>query len=97
MDERDSHEHASWRRGGVAAVLGPDGRIYAIGGQNGVESLATVEAYDFKKKTWTPGQSMSIGRANLAAVTGFDSGIYALGGYNPLSGITATVEVLFVG
>ena len=73
--------------------MGPDGKIYAIG----VETLATVEAYDFKKKTWSAGPSMSIGREFLAAVTGFDGGIYAIGGYTVLSGITASVEVLFVG
>jgi influenza virus NS1A-binding protein len=83
-------------RGGPAAVLGPDGQIYAIGGQDGADTLATTEIYNFTTKTWTLGPSMSVGRQYPAAVTGFDRGIYALGGYTPLSGVTDSVEVLFV-
>ncbi|WP_420795846.1 Kelch repeat-containing protein [Ktedonobacter racemifer] len=41
-------------RTGLTAAVGPDGRIYAIGGRNASGPLKTVEAYDPRTNTWTP-------------------------------------------
>jgi hypothetical protein len=81
-------------RDGLAAVLGADGQIYAIGGENGAEALSTVEVYNFATRKWTPGPSMSTARVNLAAATGPKALIYAIGGDTGLFGPTESVEVL---
>jgi hypothetical protein len=81
---------------GLGAVLGSDGQIYAIGGANGAEVLATVEVYNFGTKAWTPGPSMSTARQYLAAANGPDGGIYAIGGVTALFGPADSVEVLFL-
>lgn len=67
---------------GLAAAVGTDGRIYAIGGGDfdAATRRATVEAYDPATKKWTTMASMPTARTHLAAVTGQDGRIYALGG-----------------
>jgi hypothetical protein len=96
----------SWRtvapmptaREGLAAVMGPDGKIYAIGGYNfnTLEGyLNTLEAYNPSTNTWTcsvgdPSSGcssasmapMPTARWALAAATGPDGRIYAIGGWN---------------
>ncbi len=66
-------------RSELAAVLGPDGRIYAIGGGSG-GLIDTVEAYDPKTDRWSPVASMLTPRTGLAAVLGPDGRIYTIGG-----------------
>ena len=80
-------------RSGLAAATGADGRIYAIGGNNG-GTLSTVEAYTPSTNTWaTVTPAMPTPRTNLAAATGADGRIYAIGGDNTNSGGTLnTVE-----
>jgi PKD repeat protein len=78
-------------REGLAAVTGPDGRIYALGGYNGAP-LNTVEAYDPATNTWAAVAPMLNARYGLAAVAGPDGRIYALGGYNNNAGVLNTVE-----
>ncbi|MGH2457546.1 MAG: Kelch repeat-containing protein [Chloroflexota bacterium] len=67
-------------RAELAAVTGPDGRIYAIGGTSGNVSLATVEAYDPATNTWTTAAPLPQPRQDLAAVLGSDGRIYVIGG-----------------
>jgi len=67
-------------RAELAAVAGSDGRIYAIGGNNGGSALNTVEAYDPASNTWTTAASLPTARSDLAAVAGPDGRIYAIGG-----------------
>jgi hypothetical protein len=68
-------------RGYLAAVLGPDGRIYAIGGlAPGQAALRVVEAYDPAHDTWTTLAPLGIARYGLAAAVGSDGRIYAIGG-----------------
>jgi hypothetical protein len=38
----------------LAAVTGPDGQIYAIGGEFRFASVNTVEAYNPGTNTWNP-------------------------------------------
>ncbi|MGI8425111.1 MAG: Kelch repeat-containing protein, partial [Actinomycetota bacterium] len=68
-------------RAGAAATLGPDGRIYLMGGDgpdNKVSSRTFV--YDPSSNKWETGSPMPTARSGLGAVTGADRRIYALGG-----------------
>ncbi len=81
-------------RFGLAAAIGSDGRLYAIGGANNSQSLTTVEAYDFSAAAWSQGlDPMPTGRYGLAAVSR-QGLIFAIGGgiVGPLNGIMNTVE-----
>jgi hypothetical protein len=78
-------------RSGLAAVTGPDGRIYAIGGFNNLP-LATVEAYDPATGTWTTKAPMPTARNLLAAAVGPDGRIYAIGGFDRDGFELSTVE-----
>jgi serine/threonine-protein kinase len=64
----------------LAAVTGPDGRIYAIGGENASGRLGTVEVYDPSTNKWTTVAPMPTARNHLAATMGPDNLIYAIGG-----------------
>lgn len=70
----------------LAAAAGPDGRIYAIGGDN-ASSLDTVEAYDPATNTWSRMAPMPTPRGELAAATGADGRIYAIGGASLIGGV----------
>jgi len=85
----------------LAAVAGPDGKIYAIGGSTtstldltGYTSV--VEAYDPLTDSWETAASLNTPRVGLAAAVSGDK-IYAFGGYGTPPGYTAryllTVEV----
>lgn len=76
------------------SIVGLDGQIYAIGGENGSEVLATVEVYNFATGLWSAGPSMSTARVNLAATMAPDGLIYAIGGATAVLGPTDSVEVL---
>ena len=79
-------------RSALAAVTGPDGLIYAIGGANASGVLNTVETYNPSTKKWvllpaTLPQALS----NLAASVGPDGLIYVVGGQNNVTIIQNTV------
>jgi streptogramin lyase/N-acetylneuraminic acid mutarotase len=81
-------------RDGLAAVTGPDGRIYAIGGE-GADHVAssTVEVYDPALNSWSTAAPMPTARQRLAAVVGRDGQIYAIGGIDATYAYRDTVEV----
>jgi hypothetical protein len=64
---------------GVVNVNGND-ILYAIGGSDGVNTLATVEAYDPTSNTWTPKTPMLTPRYGLG-VGVVNGQIYAVGGF----------------
>jgi serine/threonine-protein kinase len=82
----------------LAAVTGPDGRIYAIGGENTSGRLDTVEVYNTSTNKWDSAAPMPTARNHLAATVGPDNLIYAIGGvssnpkiveaYNPKTNVT---------
>jgi hypothetical protein len=74
-------------RSGLAAVVGPDGRIYAVGGRNG-GPLHTLEAYSPGADTWATLAPMPTARADLGLAVGGDGLLYAVGGTTdaPVSG-----------
>lgn len=75
-------------RSDLAAAVGPDGRIYAIGGYNspgGTSNLAVVEAFNppstaFPQGQWVAAPAMTAQRAGHHAVTGLDGNIYVYAG-----------------
>ena len=66
-----------------------DGKIYAIGGYNGVQTFSTVEMYDPATDTWTRKADMPTKRAWLSCSV-VDGKIYAIGGATGV--IKKTVE-----
>ena len=83
-------------RASLAAAVGPDGTIYAFGGDNHTSThLDTAEAYDRFTNTWRTIAPMPTARRDLAAAASVVHGIdyiFAIGGHGfdfPL----ATVEV----
>jgi hypothetical protein len=72
-------------RQGLAAVSGPDGRIYAIGGSNASSTqLASAEVYVPRTDTWAPVASLPQGVRDLAAAPAIVRGIshvVAIGGH----------------
>jgi hypothetical protein len=64
----------------LGAATGADGRVYAIGGENGTSFFATVEAYSHVTNRWTSMPSLVYPGGFVAAVTGPDGRIYAVGG-----------------
>jgi N-acetylneuraminic acid mutarotase len=72
-------------RRGPGAAMGPDGKLYVIGGKalstgpQSVESMTLVEAYDPVANTWQTRAPMPTPRHLLAAVA-VNGKIYALGG-----------------
>jgi N-acetylneuraminic acid mutarotase len=66
------------------------GRIYAIGGDNGNNSLNTVEEYDPQQDSWTVKSPMPTSRMGLGA-NSVNGRIYAIGGYDGLT-FLGTVE-----
>ena len=83
-------------RTNLAGAIGPDGRIYAIGGwsTNCTAYLSRVEAFNVSSNTWTTGQPMPTARQFEGVATGPDGRIYAVGGYNGVR--TTTVEAYTV-
>ncbi len=71
----------------LAATLGPDGLIYALGGFNsiGLSPTSVVEAYNPVTNSWTTKASLPTANATLAAALGADGLIYAFGGYGSSS------------
>jgi len=71
------------KRDELAACLGPDGRIYAIGGYGGGDNacLASAERFDKSTGKWELISPMREPRRALSAVA-LPDGIYAIGGYN---------------
>ena len=74
------------------AAVAFGGWVYCFGGFNGVEYLATVEAYDPSSDTWVTRASMPTPRA-AAVATVIDGRIHVIGGYNGDSGPLAVHEV----
>lgn len=65
-----------------------NGKIYVIGGHNGIEKLHAVEEYDPATNTWRTVESMPTARAYLTSSV-VDGKIYAIGGEGGFS----TVEI----
>jgi N-acetylneuraminic acid mutarotase len=83
-------------RGGLGVAV-VNGKIYAIGGFNGVTQLAVNEEYNPVTDTWTTKVSMPTARSGFAVAV-YQNKIYCIGGTtgdsdNSVSGFTGVTEV----
>ncbi len=67
----------------LGAAAGPNGTIYAIGGNPSTDPTDEVDVYDPSSKTWSPGASLPDAREAFGAATGQDGKIYVVGGHDP--------------
>ena len=82
-------------RADFGAAVGPDGRIYVIGGQfhlDHYDTVSPVDIYDPAKNIWAKGAPLPTSRFSLGVVTGPDGLIYAIGGVDSSGKRVATVE-----
>jgi N-acetylneuraminic acid mutarotase/DNA-binding beta-propeller fold protein YncE len=77
----DSGSPTNTSRSELAAVTGPDGRIYAMGGRFVCGTDGTIQAYDTVADTWTTVGARGFVNTALAAAAGADRRIYTFGGY----------------
>lgn len=77
-------------RFGLAAVFGPDGKLYAIGGHSpSGDPVAEVDVYDPATDWWTPCPPLPSPRYNLVGVRSASiRGIYVIGGLRNDVGLT---------
>ncbi|XP_066287073.1 kelch-like protein 24 [Branchiostoma lanceolatum] len=66
------------------------GKVYAIGGKDGIFALADVEIYDRSQNKWTRGIPLPEKRYHHAAVV-LDGNIYVMGGFDAEGQATSTV------
>lgn len=73
----------NYKRDELAATIGPDGSIYAIGGYGGSDNkcLTKSEMFNITTGKWELLPEMLTPRRALAAVS-LPDGVYAIGGYN---------------
>jgi hypothetical protein len=89
--------HMSTPRYLTQCALGPDGRIYVVGGNTGlIEGSDTVESLD-PGGSWLPGPSLLTGRRDHAVLAGRDGTLYAVGGHDTFGGSLSSVEALTPG
>lgn len=79
-------------RFGASATLGPDGKIYVIGGHDGSGYSNKVEVFDPSTNTWTTAADLPTARYAATAVTSIGGHIYVIGGFGS-GGILDSVEV----
>lgn len=85
------------RRCDASAITGPDGRIYVIGGREGMGPhpipVNTVLMYDTKMNSWTvlPG-TMTAARSKPAVAVGSDHRIYVFGGVDQFGNLVNSAE-----
>lgn len=67
-------------RHALAGARGPDGLVYAIGGNDGAAAIADVQRYSPVSARWAAAAPLPTATAGLTAATGADGRIYAVGG-----------------
>lgn len=66
---------------GLAAIVSPDGHLYAVGGSpDDTMALPTVEIYDPSADRWSTGPPLSTPRYRTAGALGPDGKLYVAGG-----------------
>src|SRR5262249_17747580 len=77
-----------------AAVLGPDGKIYVMGGISGTGTVAAVQTYDVSADTWVSDTELPAAVSNATAVVDALGRIEGIGGLAaaPTAGAPATVS-----
>ena len=78
-----------------AAVIGPDGRVYVVGGTHGLDpnDPQVVMRYDTAADSWAFVASMTTGRTFPGVAMGPGGQLYAMGGYTADGSASASMEV----
>jgi hypothetical protein len=76
-----------------AAVLGPDGKIYVLGGRTSTGATAAVESYNESTNTWVTESSLPAPVSSAAAVVDSLGRIEVLGGFDATGKPTAAVSI----
>lgn len=79
-------------RVGVAVV---GGKLYSIGGFDGVARLATVECYNPVLDEWTT-MSPMISKRSALAVAAVGENLYVIGGYDGITSLCSVEMYVFV-
>jgi len=79
-------------RAGAGVVADQSGRIYAIGGSDGSNSLSSVERYDPLLNQWDIITNLPTPRSYSNATLGPDGAIYAIGGYDGSSWLNSVLK-----
>jgi len=74
-------ENMKTKREEHGMALGPDGKIYAIGGFDGKQCLKAAERFNLQTGKWEMIAPLQIARRSLSAVALAD-GVYAIGGFD---------------
>ena len=77
----------------AAAVLGPDGMIYVIGGKGSEGAQSTVQAYNPTTNAWTKAASLPNAVSDEAAVVDGENRIEVIGGKNSNGSAVSSVSV----
>jgi Kelch motif len=67
-------------RDSLGAAQASNGLIYAVGGFDGTNVLATVESYNITTNSWSTAPPLNVARRDLGVAAGLDGRIYAAGG-----------------
>ena len=73
------------------AVLGPNGKIYVVGGSNGSSAIATVQVYDPASNTWMTDTDLAVAVRDAAAAIDSLGRLDVIGGYDASSTAVAAV------
>jgi len=81
----------------AGATLGPDGRVYVIGGfdAGAYRYIARVQVYDPYKATWSEAAPLPVPVSNMGAAMAVGGQLYAIGAYDGdfVSGVEAQVAI----
>ena len=72
--------------GGAQLIAGPDGLLYAIGGESGLTFEKTIYSYNPHTDVWTQRADMGTGRVFFGIALGGDKRVYAYGGVTGILG-----------
>lgn len=91
-DSWSTHAAMPTARWFLGAATADNGKVYAIGGQEGSQILDTVEEYDPVADAWEARTAMPTPRTALGVVAASNGKIYALGGSDGVSALDVVEE-----
>jgi N-acetylneuraminic acid mutarotase len=83
--------HPPTNRAGCSTAV-HNNRLYAIGGSNGLDCLASVDVFNLTTLSWSEMPSRMTCPRSLTAVTIFDNNLIIIGGINSSHKVQASVE-----
>jgi hypothetical protein len=73
------------------AALGPNGKVYVLGGSDGTNTLATVQVYDIASNTWTTDTNLPVAVRDAAGAIDSLGRLDVIGGYDATATPIASV------